>query len=67
MEATLTASDLWAQTFVSRLLQLEPGLDLPGAITVCLDAFEKAEFADPEEAAEAYVAERAASSPGALE
>jgi hypothetical protein len=60
MDAHFTESDLWVQAFIRRLNQLQPGVDLSTAISICLEVFTEASSLDPSEAADTYVAEREA-------
>jgi hypothetical protein len=60
MNSVFTESDLWAQAFIRRLNELQPGVDLSTAISICLEVFTEASALDPFEAAETYVAEHEA-------
>jgi hypothetical protein len=54
MAASFTASDVWAQAFVKRLMEIRPDLDLAEIIIACQEVFAQASRMEPGEAAEMF-------------
>lgn len=48
------AASAWSQSFARRLLELQPQLDLAGAIRACVEVLPEAYELDPEQAAEVF-------------